>query len=338
MEEKVTIRRKRAKVIPYSYENDDSNSSVEKQEKNKKRKIMKERLLELARKKNPEKYDFEENDSDSEAKCQDENLASSESDEYNTSSVEETKIFTSKLSRPCQLEGCKNWFREGITKIMGVKIPSQPKPDGNLHWICAKHSKFVYDDTDDTDDTDTDDTDDTDDNDDTNDSDDTDDKSQGVTVRKAQVLKEMAEIKMILSRRRPEDERNRERYMAEIPKYQLKIRSLTNPALYLSEEKRLEKNNRETRRDVGLNQERSIEPGSLENQFWKDVSVSGKRVRVFPEKLRLSKYTYNCPACDVRIIKDRSLVVQAQLRWRRKLEFNSRKKPFYICASHADSD
>ena len=51
----------------------------------------------------------------------------------------------------------------------------------------------------------------------------------------------------------------------------------TNPALYLSEERRLEGNNRQNKRDVGLNQERNIEARDIEGQEWKDLSIKSMR-------------------------------------------------------------
>ena len=217
-------------------------------------------------------------------------------------------------------------------------MTSGPKYNGKPHWICAKHSRFheVSDDTDEVmeeegeeDDSDT----------DTDLTDFIDDDSQGGSSSEAEAQEEeMAEITRRLSRSRPEDGRNRERYLAERRKYQLEVHTPTNPALHLSEERRLVRNNRDTGRDRGLNQERNIEPGDLENQLWRDVFVKGKPVRVFLNKRRRSKYSKNCPACNAPIINNKSCVVPAQLSWRGKLEFNSRKKPFYVCATHADRE
>ena len=142
----------------------------------------------------------------------------------------------------------------------------------------------------------------------------------------------MAEITRRLSRSRPEDGRNRERYLAERGKYQLEVHKPTNPALYLSEEKRLKRNNRETRRDLGLNQERNIQPGDLENQRWKDVSVRGRRVRVFPDMRRRSGYTTNCDACEAKITRNRSWLVPAPMEGKTGVELQA-ESLLYLCQS-----
>lgn len=338
--------RKRIRVISSSDE-DENSSKITERKKNVRRniesdfsegsseasskKVREQRLRELARKRNPKKYDTE--DSDLEDKCDDEN-ASSESDDENKIFEEVTSIFTCKFSGQCQLDGCKEKLRKGVTQMIGVKLTSQPnynsKPD---LWICAKHSRFHN-----VSDLANEGTEEEEEDSDADLTDFIDDESQRESGSEAEdPVEEMAQITRRLSRSRPEDERNLERYLDERGKYQLEAHTPTNPALHLSEEKRLERNNRETGRDLGLNQERNIEAGDLENQQWKDVSVRGRRVRVFPDMRRMSRYTTNCRACHAQIIKNRSWVVPAQLRWRGKLEWNSRQKAFYICASHADT-
>jgi len=298
---------------------------------------------------NPKKsYSF---NSDLEGEGEDGNNwnASSESDDENYRFEEVTKIFTSKLSGLCELESCNEPFIAHLTKIMGVKIASRPKYNGKPYWICAKHSRFytVPDEADEDieeeedleedpeedseEDSEEDPLEDSEDSDtDTDDNDESKDESKTKNYKK-----EMADIKMMLSRSRPEDKMNTERYKAERGKYQLEIHTPTNPGLHLSEEKRLKRANRETGRDLGLNQERNIETGDLENQRWADVFVRGERVRVFPDLRRMSHYNTTCPACGAQIVRN-SWVVPAQLRWRGKLESNSRQKAFYICASHAN--
>ena len=343
-EDEVPRRRKRIRVISSSDEDEESSPTLERKrnvrrnlesdfsggssEARSSRNVREQRLQEMARRRNPRKYDSV--NSDSEEEYGDENNDNESNDADNTFE-EVTKIFVSKFSGPCQLDGCKEWFVKGITKIMGVKIVSRPKYKDKPHWICAKHSRFhsVPDEVEEV-------VEEEEEVDEDYDKDFIDDESQEESDNEDHE-EEMAEITRRLSRSRPQDKENTERYLTERGKYQLEIHSVTNPGLHLSEEKRLGRNKRETRRDLGLNQERNIQAGDLENQRWADVSVGGRRVRVFPDLARRSRYSNTCTVCQAKIVRNRSWVVPALVRWRGRLELNSRQKAFYICASHVDN-
>ena len=98
-------------------------------------------------------------------------------------------------------------------------------------------------------------------------------------------------------------------------KYQLEAHSPTNLALILPEEKRLERNNRETDRD-----------SQWVGGEWECFLTCGGGRATPP---------------TVAPVRPRSPGTGPgwfQLRWRGKLESNSRQNAFYyICASHADS-
>ena len=83
----------------------------------------------------------------------------------------------------------------------------------------------------------------------------------------------------------------------------------------------------------GLNQERNIQLGDLENQRWKDVSVRGRRVRVFPDMRRRSGYTTNCPACEAKITRNRSWLVPAPMEGKTGVELQTECLLLYLCHS-----
>ena len=150
---------------------------------------------------------------------------------------------------------------------------------------------------------------------------------------------ELSEITRSLSRRRPEDLQNKENYLEQLGKYQLQIHTETNPALNLSEEKRKRRHRRMATRDLGLNQDRGIEAGDIENQESRQLYAFGQKFIVFPTKIRQSRFNTKCEVCKADIRKNVTLIVPAKLAWRsEKLEFNSLKKPFYICAAHVSTE
>ena len=59
---------------------------------------------------------------------------------------------------------------------------------------------------------------------------------------------------------------------------------------------------------------------------------------MYPTEGIPSRYNTQCEACQAVIMRG-SWVVPAKLQWRnKKLEFNSLKKPFYICGSHVETE
>ena len=157
---------------------------------------------------------------------------------------------------------------------------------------------------------------------------------------------ERKDIMKILSKSTEKDIDNRERYVEEIGKYQLQIHSDTNPALYLTEEKRYNRIIKETRHDEAFKEERNI--GKWDDEYYDNhiLKILGSKVQVFPHTRVVAKYSFECDLrnCNDKFVVGKTCIVgmkkysKSHKKFINKRRLNSFKESFYwICASHCPS-
>jgi len=340
---KHVMRRKNVYTLESSDDNGDTNDiKNQKQQRRKK-------LEEMARKKNP-KFSYANNCKYSQCG----NYDRSDTDEEDTKEedeeeppylIEKTRYFKARFTKMCDLPSCSEKYIKDVTDIVGVRIfdPSISDYIGkfrnggeNNYWVCASHSKYYLaknkngDNEDITDDKSASDCDSN--NEDTEDFIDDNGEADSNTNKSA----EYKYILNDLSRSTQRDKENKDNYMKEHARHQLEIHSATNPGLYLSPQKRFERNRNTAKFDKGLKDDRGIEAQDPEYQNTEDIFVFGEKVKIFPRSKRISYYSQQCglTKCQKIFQENETEVIEAMVRSGGRIRLNSRQKSFFICYSH----
>ena len=268
-----------------------------------------------------------------------------ESDESSIDLEEKTRVFKAKFSKPCDLPNCSQNHVRNVTKILGVRVfdeklgkyVGKKKHDGSEtnFWVCAKHSKFWQDFSDleeenEYSDESSSNEDDISDNfiDDSNSYESAESEQNDSNDYQA-ILDE-------LRRSTPKDKKNKERYIGEHSKYQLKIHTETNPGLHLRPGVRFKRNMNTARFDKGLKEDRGIQFQDPEYQDSEDILAFGKLVKIFPRTRRVSHFNQSCGLmqCPEKLINHHTDIIGAMIECSGRSRLNSRLKPFYICYQH----
>ena len=149
---------------------------------------------------------------------------------------------------------------------------------------------------------------------------------------------EMDRITQIFSKKTSKDEQNKIKYLNEHSKYQLEIHSNKNKALYLSPEKRLRRNMRTAHFDKGRKDDNGLcyKDDDYQETIECFVKKSRKKVKVFPNSIRISQYNAHCQlkGCKRQFVENQTKIIGIMQKRRTKIGLNSQSKKYWICYDH----
>ena len=282
------------------------------------------------RNKNRNGVNYDENDNN------DKSVSNSEVDDNDNVSSDEntpqfdvkTRIFKSKYSGCCSFPMCGKKFKIGVSRIMGVHLYNQETDkfesdwNGKPFWICAIHgddqsstsgseesSEYNSENGDEWNDSDKDFIDD-----------------EGEVEFDED---EMNNITKKLSKCTSEDDERKRKYMDEHALYQLQIHKDTNPGLHLSPEKRLRRNIKTAKNDIGLKQDLLHGPEDM-------VPVTAfldnnKKVRIFPQTKTIATFG----VCALKSCKFQFEANHTQII---KIESKKKNHDRWICFDHVNEE
>ena len=356
-----TPKKKNAKkrvLVRASNDSESNESEVEDVGSAKKRRL--KRLSDLARRKNPnfKQLILQGNESDS-SEEKEEIDGPNVNDDSNIRREEKpmdfevtTKSFRAKYSGKCCLEVCQEVFVVGVTDIVGCKLLSKSTGLYELNirggrevpfWICAGHAVHYVESSG------SDDTAEEEGSDESEEEEGSDDSfvvSEGPMTRGQDAMTDDAREALndqltFLRRDREMDRANKDSYFESQSQYQLQIHTPTNPGLYVSPEKRYQRNMKMAAFDMGLKEERQIGRGDPQYKESFEIKVFGQRIKVFASTETTARHEGECELkkCGQEF-EVGDPIVGTMLHRRNKNTFELNKltgKYYWICASHISS-